>query len=160
MCIPLTCGVLSRTLSLSGRGWPWWADARAALWRVQFTPGENCHLQMNLPASTTSKYFVCWQYVRKYSNYQSPVWSLQIIYCRAPREMIYFGDIPNSWPSINSPPNSIVGIPITWALCQFNKPTHQHLLKGNKKWTIKCWKSFDCEAHFPSMNCMNWTYDS
>lgn len=31
VCIPLTWGVLSRTLSVSGSGWAWCADARAAL---------------------------------------------------------------------------------------------------------------------------------
>ncbi len=31
VCMPRTCGVLSRTLRVCGRGWAWWADARAAL---------------------------------------------------------------------------------------------------------------------------------
>lgn len=33
VCMPRTCGVLSRTLSVFGRGCPWWAEARAALQR-------------------------------------------------------------------------------------------------------------------------------
>lgn len=31
VCMPRTCGVLSRTLSVFGSGCPWWAEARAAL---------------------------------------------------------------------------------------------------------------------------------
>lgn len=31
VCIPRTCGVLSITLSVAGRGCPWWAEARADL---------------------------------------------------------------------------------------------------------------------------------
>lgn len=31
VCMPRTCGVLLRTLSVLGRGWHWCAEARAAL---------------------------------------------------------------------------------------------------------------------------------
>lgn len=31
VCMPRTCGVLLRTLSVWGRGWHWWAEANAAL---------------------------------------------------------------------------------------------------------------------------------
>lgn len=31
VCMPRTCGVLSITLRVSGRGCPWWAEARADL---------------------------------------------------------------------------------------------------------------------------------
>lgn len=31
VCMPRTCGVLSITLRVLGRGCPWWAEARADL---------------------------------------------------------------------------------------------------------------------------------
>lgn len=49
VCIPRTCGVLLRTLSVWGRGWHWCAEASAALgtqtdWRLEkgcFLPGPH-----------------------------------------------------------------------------------------------------------------------
>lgn len=39
VCIPRTCGVLSKTHSVWGRGWAWWAEASAAL--LQWPPKKN-----------------------------------------------------------------------------------------------------------------------
>lgn len=40
VCMPRTCGVFSRTLSVFGRGCPWWAEARAAL--QEGRSGQSC----------------------------------------------------------------------------------------------------------------------
>lgn len=40
VCMPRTCGVFSSTLSVFGRGCPWWAEARAAL--QQGSSDQSC----------------------------------------------------------------------------------------------------------------------
>lgn len=43
VCMPRTCGVFSRTLSVFGRGCPWWAEARVAL--KQGSSDQSCIAQ-------------------------------------------------------------------------------------------------------------------